>query len=498
MVQDRQVRRLFMLKQKEETLGAAAAKAGLDEKTARKYLRLGRLPSQVRAPHTWRTRPDAFSEVWDEVAGFLAVDSGLEAKTIFEEFQRTYPGRFADGQLRTLQRRIKRWRALDGPAKETFFPQVHEPGDLAGMDFTWMNELGVTIGRQRFDHLLFHFVLTYSNWETGTVCFSESFESLSLGLQNALWELGGVPRRVRTDRLSAAVHRECRPAEFTARYRALLDFYRVEGAAIRAAEAHENGDVEQRHYRLKRMVDQALRLRGSRDFETRGEYEAFLRTLFGRANRGRRMRFEEELRVLGRLPDRRLDDFRSYRMRVSPSSTVRVMRNTYSVQSRLIGEEVTVRLYGEHLDVLYGQKPIERIPRLRGEHRHRISYRHIIDWLARKPGAFEHYRYREDLFPTTRFRMAWDVLTKERPGRAAKDYLSILLLAAKESETGVDDALRKIFDAEGEVSAEAVRKILGSAEPIPLPTAVEVAEIPLRSYDELLGGWEEVGDGRLE
>lgn len=498
MVHDRQVRRLFMLKQKEETLGAAAAKAGMDEKTARKYLRLGRLPSQVKAPHTWRTRPDPFADVWEEVRGFLEVDAGLEAKTIFEELQRVYPGRFSDGQLRTLQRRVKRWRALEGPSREAFFPQVHEPGDLAEMDFTWMNELGVTIQKQRFEHLLFHFVLTYSNWETGTVCFSESFESLSLGLQKALWELGGVPKRVRTDRLSSAVHRECRMEEFTARYQALLRHYGAEGAKIRAAEAHENGDVEQRHYRVKRMVDQTLRLRGSRDFESRAEYEEFLRFLFSRANRGRRARLEEELRVLRRLPDRRLDDFRLYRLRVGPSSTIRVMRNTYSVQSRLIGEEVTVRLYGEHLDIFYGQKLIERIPRLRGEHRHRVCYRHIIDWLVRKPGAFEHYRYREDLFPTTWFRMAWDALVKEKPIRAAKEYLKILFLAAKESEAGVDDALRTIFDAGAEVSAEAVRRLLCSAAPLPLQTDVEVAEIPLGSYDELLGDWKEVADGRLE
>lgn len=487
-----------MLKQKEESLGAAAAKAGLDEKTARKYLRLGRLPSQVKAPHDWRTRPDPFSGVWEEVVGFLELDAGLEAKTIFEELQRSYPGRFPDGQLRTLQRRVKRWRALEGPSREAFFPQVHEPGDLAEMDFTWMNKLGITIQRQSFDHLLFHFVLTYSNWEAGTVCFSESFESLSLGMQNALWELGGVPRRVRTDRLSSAVHQECQAEEFTTRYRALLGHYGMEGAKIQAAEAHENGDVEQLHYRVKRMVDQALRLRGSRDFETRAEYEAFLRSLFSRANRNRRLRFEEELRVLRRLPDRRLDDFRPYRLRVSPSSTIRVKRNTYSVQSRLIGEVVTVRLYGEHLDVSYGQKLIERIPRLRGEHRHRVCYRHIIDWLVRKPGAFEHYRYREDLFPTTRFRMAWDVLAKEKPTRAAREYLEILYLAAKESETGVDDALRRIFDEGAEVSAEAVWTLLRAAAPLPLPTEVVVAEIPLGSYDELLGEWAEEADGHPE
>jgi len=183
---------------------------------------------------------------------------------------------------------------------------------------------------------------------------------------------------------------------------------------------------------------------------------------------------------------------------VSPFSTIRVKRNTYSVDSRLIGEPVTVRLYGEHLDIFYGQKRIERIPRLRGEHQHRIDYRHIIDWLVRKPGAFEHYRYREDLYPTTRFRIAWDILSKEKPTRAAKEYLEILYLAAKESESGVDDALRTIIDAGTEVSAEAVRTLLRTSSAIPLATAVEVTQIPLQSYDELLGNWMEGGDGRLE
>jgi transposase len=210
MVHDRQVRKLHMLKTREETLEAAASKSGMDEKTARKYLRSGKLPSQSKIPHTWKTRKDPFADVWEDVRELLGKTSGLEAKTIFEDLQRTHEGLFADGQLRTLQRKVKRWRALEGPGQETFFPQIHEPGDLGEMDFTSMNDLRVTLGGLRFDHMILHFVLTYSNWDTGTICFSESFESLSLGLQNALWELGGVPRRIRTDQLSAAVHQECR------------------------------------------------------------------------------------------------------------------------------------------------------------------------------------------------------------------------------------------------------------------------------------------------
>jgi hypothetical protein len=480
-----------MLKKKEGTLGGAAANAGMDEKTARKYLKAGTLPSQMKKPHTWKTRKDPFADVWEDARSLLAITPGLEAKTIFEDLQRRHIGMFADSQLRTLQRRVKRWRAMEGPGQETFFPQLHFPGDLCETDFTSMNKLGITIGGQRFDHLLFHFVLTWSNWETGTVCFSESFESLSLGLQNALWELGGVPKRIRTDRLSAAVHKECRPEEFTVRYRALLGHYGLEGRKIQAHEAHENGDVEQRHYRLKRAADQALMLRGSRDFPSRAEYEAFLRKLFSRDNRGRQARLEEELRVLRRLPERRLDDFRELKLRVGPSSTIRAAHNTYSVSSRLIGEWVTIRLYGEHLVVLYGQREVDRIPRLRGERGHKIDYRHIIDGLVRKPGAFEHYRYREDLFPTTRFRMAYDVMKETRPSRAVKEYLEILHLAAHESESRVDDVLRAMFDTGDDVSSDAVAKSLASNVPVLEATAVEVREIPLQSYDELIGGWTE-------
>ena len=200
MVTDRQFRRLRKLLQTESTLTNAADRAEVDEKTARKYRDSDLLPSQRRVPHTWRTRQDPFQDVWPDLLELLRLNPGLQAKTLFLDLQRRYPGRFPDVQLRCLQRRIKQWRALEGPPKEVFFAQVHEPGRLAESDFTCMAKLGVTILGQPFDHMVYHFVLTYSNWEAGTVCFSESFESLSEGLQNALWELGGVPRRHRTDR----------------------------------------------------------------------------------------------------------------------------------------------------------------------------------------------------------------------------------------------------------------------------------------------------------
>jgi hypothetical protein len=467
-------------------LGLAAAKSDMDEKTARKYRSLGRLPEEVRVEHFWRTREDPFEDVWAGVEEKLRINPGLEAKTLFEDLQRRNPGRFGDGQLRTLQRRVKIWRALEGPPREGFFPQVHKPGELCQSDFTSMNSLGVTIQRQPFEHLLYHFVLTYSNWETGTICFSESFEPLSEGLQNALWELGGVPERHRTDRLSAAVQKPGQPEEFTQRYRALLDHYGLAGHKTQAESPHENGDVEQRHYRLKKAVEQSLMLRGSCDFESRQDYVDFLSKLFVQLNGGRLDRFNEESRVLRRLPPRRLDSCKRLWVRVGPSSTFRVNHNVYSVDSRLIGEEIQVRLYAEHLEVCYGQRCLETIPRLRGEGKHHIQYRHMIDWLVRKPGAFDNYRYREELFPTHRFRMAYDGLRRRHPSRAAKEYLGILHLAARENEAAVDDALRMLLDKELPIDLEAVERIVGSQGRILWPAQIAVAEVDLAAYDALL------------
>jgi len=397
MVTDKQVRRLFKLVQTEKDFGIAAIKAGMDEKTARKYRRLGQLPSELENSHTWRTREDPFEVSWEGIKLMLEINPGLEAKTIFEDLQRRNPGQFADGQLRTLQRRMKIWRASEGPAKEVFFTQVHHPGQLAQSDFTRMNKLGITIGGMPFDHMIYHFVLTYSNWETGTICFSESFESLSEGLQNALWELGGVPQMHRTDCLTTAVQKTTHPDDFTLRYQDLLDHYKLKGQKTNPNSPHENGDVEQRHHRFKRAVDQSLLLRNSRDFTDRQEYEQFLHKLFKQLNAGRRQRFCQEQAVLRRLPKRRIDAFKKSAMTVGPSSTIRVNHNIYSVDSRLIGESISARLFMDRLEIWYGQKRVDTLPRLRGEKKHAINYRHIIDSLIRKPGAFENYRYRNDL-----------------------------------------------------------------------------------------------------
>src|SRR5436309_7371169 len=460
MVTDRLFRRLRKLIQTEDTLAKAADKAGVDEKTARKYRDSDPLPSQRRVPHTWRTREDPFQDVWLELVEQLRLNPGLQAKTLFDDLQRRYPGLFPDVQLRCLQRRIKRWRALEGPPKEVFFGQTHEPGRLAENDFTHMGELSVTILGQPFDHMVYHFVLTYSNWEAGTVCFSESFESLSEGLQNALWELGGVPRRHRTDRLTAAVNSDPESELFTRRYRGLLAHYGLEGQAIQPRQANENGDVEQSHHRFKQAVDQALMLRGSRDFASRGDYQLFLKKLMAGRNANRKERFLEEMAMLSSLPARRLEMARRLKARVDSGSTIHVGGNTYSLPSRLIGELLDVHVLAETLEVWHGARKVDTLPRLRGRGKHRVEYRHVIDWLVRKPGAFEEYRYRDAMFPTSRFRIAYDVLKERRGGRAVKDYLAVLLLAAREGEAGVDEALRLLLDAGRMPDEESVAEAL--------------------------------------
>jgi hypothetical protein len=496
MITDQQVRKLRQLDRHGMPKEVAALRVGMDAKSARKYRRLGKLPSEVISmDRNWRTHPDAFVEFWPELEAKLQVNPGLQAKTLFADLQRRFPKRFADGQLRTLQRRVKRWRAEQGPAKEVFFAQIHHPGRLAASDFTHCTDLCVTINGSRFEHMMYHFVLTYSNWETGTICFSESLESLSEGLQNALWELGGVPALHRTDRLTAAVQPGVEgPESFKRRYQALLGHYGLQGQAIQAGKGNENGDAEQSHHQFKRSLDQALMMRGSRDFSSRDSYWGFVRQVFAQQNAGRVGRLAEEVALLRPLPGQRLEACKRLGVRVERGSIIKVQSNIYSVASRLIGEKVEARLYAEHVEVWYAQKQVEQMPRLRGRGKHRIDYRHVIDWLVRKPGAFADYRYREEMFPSSHFRMAYDELRVRQPTRADKEYLRILHLAARESESGVEAVLVELLKEDGRMDAAAVAERLRQHGQVGQASAVTVAAVDLSVYDALLEG-KEADDG---
>ena len=476
MVSNEQVGRLLKLRKTEKTLATAAAKAGMDEKTARKWLGSEKLPSQCQMERSWRTRADVFSEVWSELEGILERAPTVQAKTLFDYLSRRYEGRFQEGQLRTLQRRVKAWRAVHGEPKEVIFPQRHRPGEQAQSDFTYMGKLGVTLAGQPFDHLLNHFVLTYSNWETVMICFSESFESLS-----------AVPREHRPDSLTTAVHKLSHPEEFTERYRQLLDHYGLEATHSQAGQPHENGDVEQAHYRFKQAVQQELILRGSRDFTSRQDYEKFLGDLLRRRNAARHKRLEAKLPVMRRLPKRRIEDFSQEWVKVPRNSTIRVRHNTYSVDSRLIGERVQIRVYADHLELWYGQQKMEQMPRLRGEGRHWIQYRHVIHSLVRKPGAFRRYRYREDLFPSLLFRVAYDELREDCPQTADRQYLKVLQRAAETSEQLVQRALHQLLEQGRRIRAEQAEEVLQEQGGESEGWRVEIDRVELSVYDRLLG-----------
>lgn len=485
MVKDQQVRELMRRVTKEKTLSLAASKSGMDRKTARKWQKSEKLPSQSRKPRNWRTRADVFEEVWPNIEGFLQENPSVLGTTLFDYLCRENPERFAEGHLRTLQRRIKIWKATKGQPKEVMFPQIHYPGVQGQSDFTDMSELGITIAGQSFRHLLYHFTLTYSNWESVKVCFSESFESLSSGMQNALWKLGGVPKEHRTDCLTAAINSQCDRQKFTDRYQALLNHYGMAATNSNPESPNENGDVEQSHHRFKQAVAQELILLGRHDFASRQEYETFLEQIEERRNGLRRAKVAEELRVLRLLPERRMEDFTTERARVTRNSTIHIRHNIYSVDSRLMREWVDVRIFAEHLEVWYSSQRIHELPRLRGESNHYINYRHIIDSLIKKPGAFANYKYKSDLFPRIVFRIAYDELRSKYPATADRQYIRILQLAGKHSEDRVNDILHYMLLKGEKVSDLIVEEMLTSEKPLPI-LQVRIDTVEIHQYDQLL------------
>jgi hypothetical protein len=350
-----------------------------------------------------------------------------------------------------------------------------------------MTDLGVTLGGIVFPHLVFHLVLTYSNVEAVSICLSESFESLAEGLETCLWQIGGVPREHRTDHLSAAI----RPLDVegrtqaTTRYKALMAHYVLEPTANNAGEAHENGDVEQAHHRFKVAVDQALRVRGSRDFPDRAAYARFLQDLVRKRNLTRETRFAEERQVLRPLPTMPLGLCREFRVVVSRFSTIQVLSNAYSVPSRLIGTTLTVRVHDETVEAYHGTAHLFTVPRLLGKGQHRVDYRHVIWSLVRKPGAFSNYRYHDDLYPTLTFRRAYDALREAVGGTADRHYVRLLHLAASTSEAEVETALGLLLEQRTIPTYDTVRDLVRVPSESSVPKLTSPI-VDLSVYDRLL------------
>jgi hypothetical protein len=488
LVTDSQVRLLRRERMQGKTLVAAAAAAGMSERTARTW-KDALLPSEKKTPRHWRTRLDPFGGVWaGELVPLLEADEErvLESRTLLAELEKKYPGQFGESQLRTLQRRVRDWRALHGPARDVIFPQDHLPGREGCFDFTRANELGVTIRGELFEHLLFEFVLSFSGWTWSSIAYSETFEALSLGLQSALWELDGCPEVARSDNLSAATHelKVTGGRTLTRRYHDLLDHYGMRSTRIRPGESHENGVAEQKHDRTKSLLAQKLVIRGSKDFESIERYEAFVGEVVAESNRLRKDKLALERERLLPLPSARVPVHTTFHPRVSYWSTVRVGGRIYSVPSRLIGHDVEVRQHPDVVELLYAGKLVETMPRIRGDKPARIDYRHVIWSLLRKPGAFARYRYREELFPSLTFRRAYDAL-QTWTERADVEYVRILHLAASTMESAVESALAELL-ASGDAFDYVKVKELASPRPTSVPKLC-VPAVDLGQYDRMLG-----------
>lgn len=486
---DAQVEIAMKERRKGRTQQQAAAKANLkSRKTVAKYERLCRRPSELKQPRAYSTRPNPFTADWSVIEAKLAAAPELEGKALFEWLCREHPGRYQEGQLRTFQRHVQRWRTRHVD-RVVSLPQRRRPGELMQTDGSWMNELGITVAGVKLAHLIIHSVLPYSNWEWAHVARSESIQALVEGVRRALRELGHVPVAHQTDPTTAAAHMvhggEDALPKWQSDYAALLAELGIEPRLTHVASPDENGDVEAANGAFKRAVEQELLLRGSRDFSTLAAYELFLHHLLKRRNAARRERLAEELAVMRPLNTLPAPLVKQSRPRVSEAGTISFTHNTYSVPSRLVGERVLVMASEWTLEVWHGGALVERLPRLVGRNRSHIQYRHVIDSLLKKPGGFRDYRYRDDLFPTQVFRQAWEDLCRRLPPRRADlSYLRILKLAATTMETDVAAALAALLAAGGNWTDETV--VVDLQPPGTEVPDVALPAVDLTHYDGLL------------
>lgn len=475
-----------------DTPPVAAAKAGFSPSTASRFETDPRLPSRKKRPRG-RRRPDPLAGIFDgEVAPMLKAAPGLRSVAILEEMLRRHP-ELGPGVRRTLERRIRAWRALHGPEQEVIFRQVHEPGRVGLSDFTDMSDLAVTIAGQPLDHRLYHFRLAYCGFEHAEVVLGgESFVALGGGLQNALWALGGAPREHRSDSLSAAFRNLDRDArdDLTRRYEALCAHYRMTPTRNNRGLAHENGAIESPHGHLKKRIEDALLMRGARDFDDLAAYRRFIDEIVGRGNARNGKRIDLERAVLQELPCQRTCDYEETLVSVASSGGFTLRKVFYSVPSRLIGHRLRVRLYDDRLELFLGGTPLMTLPRGRphptGKHGHVVDYRHVIHALRRKPMALLNLVYRDQLFPRDAYRRTFDILREQLPEpRACRLMVELLALAHERAcEAELADLLEADLAA-GRLPDMARLRARFAPDPASLPTIV-VPLVSLDTYNDLL------------
>jgi hypothetical protein len=484
--------RLYMTFRQTDGPAVAAAKASISLATAYRFEQDHRPPSFINKVRT-RRRPDPLADFFDaEVIPMLKAAPRLRAVAIFEEMQRRHP-HLSPGARRTLERRIRSWRARHGADQEVIFRQVHEPGRMGLSDFTDMADLGVTIATERLDHRLYHFRLVYSGFEHAHVILGgESYVALAEGLQNALWTLGGAPREHRSDSLSAAfrnLDREARE-DLTRRYDALCAHYGMDPTRNNRGVAHENGAIESPHGHLKKAVKDALLMRGVNDFEDLPGYRRFIDEIVSRKNATNGKRIEAERSTLQSLPGQRTCDYEETIVTITSSGGFTLRKVFYTVPSRLIGHRLRVRLYDDRLDLFIGGTALMTLARGRpaatGKHAHVVDYRHVIHALRRKPMALLNLVYRDQLFPRDAYRRTFDRLLEKLPEKSACRIMVDLLALAH--DRGCEAELASVLA--GDLAANQLPDMVALRErfapdPAALPEVV-VHLAPLSSYEALL------------
>lgn len=493
MMTDSQVKCLLKNYGKTFNIQLSAMKSNMDRKTASKYIKLGVLPSGIDQQRDWRTRQDPLEKIWEMAEAFLIDAPGIEAKALFEHLLEKNPDQLNESHLRTFQRRIKSWRLLKGNDQEVFFDQDRKPGECMELDWTDMNALNIVVAGEHYLHKLAHLVLPYSNYEGAIRCRSESILAILKVLNHFLYTINATPAVLQVDNSSAATHQIKKDAagrDFNEDLVKIAEYY---GFSLRATNIkcpNENGDIEALNGHLKRRIHQALLIRGSREFNSMEDYDHFLQKVFEKANKGRLGKFDEELKAMKPIPVNPLPEYQETCVNVRFGSTITVKKITYSVPSRLIGSKLKVKIYENSIDLYDGINHVHHIPRLLGDRGKVIDYRHVIHSLIRKPGAFQNYRYRDEMYPTTIFRAAFDKLVSVQGERkAVLDYLRILKLAMETMESEVEAALSlAIESADMKISYEEIERLVKVENKYSTDTIVGELVPNLTTYDDLIKG----------
>jgi transposase InsO family protein len=469
----------------------AAAKAAISERSGRR-IEKGERPSIPGERH-WRTREDPLDAIWEkELVPLLEREPQLTGLTLWEYLEDEHAGQFPYKVLRTLQRRVKQWKATQGPDKAVIFRQSVPAGQQGLSDFSHPNTV-ITLQGEVFIHLLYQFRFAYSGWRYVQIILGgESYSALADGLQSALSLAGGSPAEHRTDSLSAAFNNHAEEQKLTQAYEALCAHYNLRATRNNLGVSHENGAIECAHGSFKRRLDQALKLRGSCDFAAIKDYQTFLDKVTERLNKRCQSRFKDEQLALQALPGERFMDYSELSLKVTRSSTLEVKRVLYTVPSRMIGENVRVHVYHDRLVFFVGQTLTSTLARIypqAGQERARcINYRHIIHSLSAKPQAFRFLQFRDELLPTDTYRQLWQHCDQQFQAQdACKWIVGVLRIAMDhDCEERLGNELAALVDNNKPLPPLKTLqdRYLGN-KPVPI---IPARQQDLASYDHLLQG----------